>query len=97
MAVRTHRQIPNGTPRLMATLRSVSELLGFWSVAWLLNSLIVYSEGSVSVWYEGGSALLRLMDVVVQTGLKAVMVEGQLIVKLIAVSRILFFLEASLL
>ena len=36
----------------------------------------------MSVWYEGGSVLSRLMEVVVQTGLKAVMVEGQLITKL---------------
>ena len=45
----------------------------------------------MSVWYEGGSALSRSMDVVVQTGLKAVMVEGQLIVKLCTVRSISLF------
>ena len=41
--------------------------------------------------YEGALVLSRSMEVVVQTGLKAVMVGGQLIVKLFTLSDVLFF------
>ena len=47
------------------------------------------------VLYEGALVLSRSMDVVVQTGLKFVMVGGQLIVKLFTVSSFLLFSEGD--
>ena len=49
----------------------------------------------MTVLYEGGLVLSRSMEVVVQTGLKAVMVGGQLIVKLFTVSDFLLVSEGD--
>ena len=47
------------------------------------------------VLYEGGLALLRSKEVVVQSGMRSVIVEGQLIVKLFTVSNFLLFSEGD--